>query len=154
VDEIAVRFTRLPVVETDRGQLLHQWVEPHPRPISLEQRFVRERAKDGQWGAGYRTRRFWRDGTPIVPLNREPGSAAREAFSHQVLGGDSARWASYWNDAYFNGVFPPAVLSSSAAVKRYIASEAGAIGYVDPADVDDTVRVVLELRGSGAAPAR
>ena len=99
-----------------------------------------------------RTRRFWRDGTPIVPLNREPGSAAREAFSHQVLGGDSARWASYWNDAYFNGVFPPAVLSSSAAVKRYVASEAGAIGYVDPADVDDTVRVVLELRGSGAGP--
>ena len=101
-----------------------------------------------------RKRRFWRDGTPIVPLNREPGSEARESFSHQVLGGDSARWASYWNDAYFNGVFPPAVLSSSAAVKRYVASEAGAIGYVDPADVDDTVRVVLELRGSGAAPAR
>ena len=101
-----------------------------------------------------RKRRFWPDGSPIVPLNREPGSDAREAFSHRVLGGDSARWASYWNDAYFNGVFPPAVLSSSAAVKRYVASEPGAIGYVDPADVDDTVRVVLELRGSGAAPSR
>jgi len=101
-----------------------------------------------------RKRRFWNDGTPIVPLNREPGSAARETFSRHVLGSDSARWAGYWNDAYFNGIFPPAVLSSSAAVKRYVANDPGAIGYVDPADVDDTVRVVLTLDGPGSGGPR
>lgn len=101
-----------------------------------------------------RRQRFWRDGSPIVPLNREPGSDARETFSRSVLGGDSARWASYWNDAYFNGVFPPAVLSSSAAVKRYVASQPGAIGYVDPADVDDTVRVALRIDASDGEPPR
>lgn len=97
-----------------------------------------------------RTRRFWADGTPIVPLNREAGSTAREGFSRHVLGSDSAHWAGYWNDAYFNGSFPPPVLSSSAAVKRYVANEPEAIGYVDPAEVDDTVRVVLTLDGPGS----
>ena len=96
-------------------------------------------------GIYLRKRRLWDDGAPIVPLNRESGSAARETFSVRVLGSDSAHLASYWNDAYFNGIFPPAVLSSSAAVKRYVANEPQAIGYIDPADVDDSVRVVLTL---------
>jgi ABC-type phosphate transport system substrate-binding protein len=100
-----------------------------------------------------RKRRFWNDGVPIVPLNREAGSPARELFSVRVLGGESARLASYWNEAYFQGVFPPTVLSSSAAVKRYVASEPRAIGYVDPADVDDSVHVVLIL-DDGVEPAR
>lgn len=93
-------------------------------------------------------RRFWRDGTPIVPLNREPGSAAREAFSTRVLGAESTHFATYWNAQYFDGVFPPAVLSSPSAVKRYVASDPQAIGYVDPADVDASVRVVLTLEPS------
>ena len=100
-------------------------------------------------GIYLRKRRLWHDGAPIVPLNRESGSAARETFSVRVLGSDSAHLASYWNDAYFNGIFPPAVLSSSAAVKRYVASEPQAIGYIDPADVDDSVRVVLTLVTTG-----
>jgi ABC-type phosphate transport system substrate-binding protein len=100
-------------------------------------------------GIYLRKRRLWYDGAPIVPLNREAGSAARETFSVRVLGSDSTHLASYWNDAYFNGIFPPAVLSSSAAVKRYVASEPQAIGYIDPADVDDSVRVVLTLLTKG-----
>lgn len=97
-------------------------------------------------------RRFWRDGAPIVPLNREPGSAARETFSMRILGADSAHFSAYWNAQYFHGVFPPAVLSSSSAVKRYVASDPQAIGYVDPADVDPSVRVVLTLESGGEAP--
>ena len=31
-----------------------------------------------------RTRRFWDDGTPIVPLNLEAGSREREAFTRRV----------------------------------------------------------------------
>jgi ABC-type phosphate transport system substrate-binding protein len=100
-------------------------------------------------GIYLRKRRLWYDGAPIVPLNRESGSAARETFSTRVLGSDSAHLASYWNDAYFNGIFPPAVLSSSAAVKRYVATEPQAIGYIDPADVDDSVRAVLTLVATG-----
>ena len=92
-----------------------------------------------------RKRRFWGDGTPIVALNREPGTVARVAFSHGVLHADPPRLQAYWDQQYFAGIFPPAVLSSGAAVKRYVAADRDAIGYVDSSEVDDSVRVVLKI---------
>lgn len=90
-------------------------------------------------------RRFWDDDSVIIPINREPGSAAREAFSLHVLGSHSSRLTSYWNERFFDGTFPPATLSSDAAVKRYVATERNAIGYLEASQVDSSVRVVLEL---------
>ena len=90
-------------------------------------------------------RRFWDDGTPIVPLNRESGSPEREAFSRRVLGGASVALAGYWNQEYFHGILPPATLSSSDAVKRYVAADRNAIGYVWSSEVDESVGVLLRL---------
>ena len=92
-----------------------------------------------------RKRRFWDDGAPIVAVNREPGTAARAIFSRRVLRADPAQLEEYWNHKYFEGVFPPTVLSSCAAVKRYVAADRNAIGYIDSSEVDDSVRVVLKL---------
>jgi hypothetical protein len=92
-----------------------------------------------------RKRRFWDDGSPIVPLNREPQSAARAAFSARVLHGDGAHLQAYWNQQYFQGIFPPTTLSSGAAVKRYVGTDRRAIGYIEANDVDPSVRVVLML---------
>ncbi|HXJ34370.1 MAG TPA: hypothetical protein VMS22_10075 [Candidatus Eisenbacteria bacterium] len=90
-------------------------------------------------------RRFWDDGSAIVALNLPSGSALRERFSQRVLHADSAELTAYWNEQYFHGVFPPTVLSSSDAIKRYVASDPKAIGYLEASDVDATVRVVLPL---------
>jgi hypothetical protein len=90
-------------------------------------------------------RRFWPDGEEIVPVNLEPGSVLRESFSRRVLGSDSGRLAAYWNQQYFQGVFPPVTLSSFAAVKRYVAAERNAIGYIEASEVDESVGVVLRL---------
>lgn len=92
-----------------------------------------------------RKQRFWDDGAPIVPLNREAGSELREAFSIRVFGVPSAALASYWNEQYFLGTLPPATLSSSAAVERYVSSEKNAIGYVEAAGVGAGVWVALHL---------
>jgi len=92
-----------------------------------------------------RKRRFWGDGAPIVALNREPGTATRAAFSRRVLRADPAQLEEYWNQKYFEGIFPPTVLSSGAAVKRYVAADRDAIGYIEWSEVDDSVRVVLKL---------
>ena len=92
-----------------------------------------------------RKQRFWPDGSPIVPLNREAGSKLREIFSQRIFGSSSEALAGYWNEQYFLGMFPPATLSSTLAVKRYVAAEPNAIGYVESAAVDGTVRVALEL---------
>jgi ABC-type phosphate transport system substrate-binding protein len=92
-----------------------------------------------------RKRRFWADGAPIIPLNGEVESAARQLFTARVLGGDGSYLVQYWNEQYFVGVFPPAVLSSSAAVRRYVATDHDAIGYVEAEEADDSVRVALRL---------
>ena len=47
--------------------------------------------------------------------------------------------------AYFNGVLPPATLASDEAVRRFVADEPRAIGYVRREAVDDSVRVVMRI---------
>lgn len=92
-----------------------------------------------------RARRFWSDGSPIVPLNLEAESPTRVAFTSRVFSLDPEHLAAHWNAQYFQGIFPPTVLTTAAAVKRYIATDPRAIGYVDVRDIDDTVRVILKL---------
>ena len=90
-------------------------------------------------------RRFWDDGERILPVNRESGSASREAFVRRVFGTDARQLDVYWNRRYFQGILPPATLASDEAVKRFVAGERRAIGYVDVRLVDDSVAVVLQL---------
>ena len=92
-----------------------------------------------------RKRRFWDDGAPIVALHRELGTAARASFSRRVLRADPGQLRAYWDQQYFAGIFPPSVLSSGAAVKRYVAADRAAIGYIEWSEVDDSVRVALKV---------
>jgi ABC-type phosphate transport system substrate-binding protein len=94
-----------------------------------------------------RKRRFWEDGSPIVPLNREASSAVRELFTRRVFGVSSAALSVYWNEQYVLGTLPPTTLASNEAVKRYVASEPNAIGYIEASLVDKSVRVALLLDG-------
>lgn len=89
--------------------------------------------------------RFWNDGSAIVALNLPAGVPARERFSSLVLHEDSAHLAAYWNEQYFHGILPPPVLSSTDAVKRYVASNPRAIGYIEASQLDDTVRSIAKL---------
>jgi len=94
-------------------------------------------------------RRFWSDGDPVVPVNRDAESAPRAFFARTVVGKDLRQLVVYWNREYFRGVLPPATLASDEAVRRFVASEPRAIGYIHPDVVDDSVRVILHL---GAPP--
>jgi ABC-type phosphate transport system substrate-binding protein len=97
-------------------------------------------------------RRFWSDGELIVPVNRDSGSAARELFVRRVFGASARQHPFYWNQRYFQGVLPPATLASDEAVKRFVAGERLAIGYVHPSVVDASVRVVLHLGVASTRP--
>jgi len=89
-----------------------------------------------------RRRQHWDDGEIIVPLNLASGTVLRAQFSQRVLRQTEARLADYWNRRYFDGLMPPATLASSAAVRRYVASDPRAIGYVPAAEADRSVRVI------------
>lgn len=92
-----------------------------------------------------KTRRFWENGERIVPVNRNSGSEARETFVHAVFGENAGQLVFYWNQQYFRGVLPPATLASDEAVRRFVAGEPLAIGYVHPGAVDPSVKAVLRL---------
>lgn len=93
-----------------------------------------------------RRMRFWSDGDPVVPLNLPTATSLRERFSRRVLRQNDARLSDYWNRQYFYGVLPPATLASTEAVRRYVAADPNAIGYVPASEVDESVRVVLRLQ--------
>jgi hypothetical protein len=78
-------------------------------------------------------RRFWRDGSPIHPVNLPAASATRLAFSRAVLGGTPRELTDYFNDLYFHGTRPPPVLESERAVLLYVARVPGAVGYAPAA---------------------
>lgn len=92
-----------------------------------------------------RKRRFWSDGAPIVPVNRNATSAARASFTKQIFAKEIRFLPSYWNRQYYQGVLPPLTLASDEAVRRFVALESNAIGYVHESFVDDSVRVILLL---------
>lgn len=90
-------------------------------------------------------RLFWSNGKPIIPVNRDATSETRSLFTRLAFGDTARNLARYWNGQYILGVLPPATLASDEAVKRFVAAEPGAIGYIDASTVDDSVRAALYL---------
>jgi hypothetical protein len=93
-----------------------------------------------------RRRRAWSNGLPVMPINLPADDELRQRFSRRVLGRAPADLLGYWNARYFEGVTPPLVLLTPAAVRAYLQHQPEAIGYLPASEADDTLRVVLELR--------
>ncbi|MGE0824621.1 MAG: hypothetical protein AB7P18_21210 [Candidatus Binatia bacterium] len=98
-----------------------------------------------------RKKRFWADGTRVVPVNLPATHPLRLAFSRLVLGSLPEAQERYWNEQYFHGVFPPYVLDSEEAVIQFVLSTPGAIGYVDESAVTTQVQVLLYVSRPHAA---
>ena len=87
--------------------------------------------------------RMWPHGEPMVPVEWDSTSEIRQVFSKQVLNRSVREMAEYWvQQSITQGIAPPSTQRSARAVLRFVASVPGAISYVSPADVDDTVAVV------------
>lgn len=96
-------------------------------------------------------RRFWDAGQSIVPVNRNATSSARAIFTKLIFHQDARFLQTYWNRQYYDGILPPVTLASDEAVKRFVAQEPNAIGYIDESLVDNSVRVVLVLDSTVAS---
>jgi ABC-type phosphate transport system substrate-binding protein len=87
----------------------------------------------------------WPDGTRIVPVNREAGSAIRAEFTSRVLKQDNASLATYWNEMHFMGKMPPVVQQSEEAMLAFVRRVPGAIGYISTANVPSGVKVLARI---------
>ncbi|MEH6460499.1 hypothetical protein [Chitinimonas sp. JJ19] len=81
-------------------------------------------------------------GGAATPVEQTDG-ATRAEFSTKVLKKDSAGVKAHWAKMQFTGKgTPPKELGGSAEVKKFVAGNPNAVGYVDKASVDGTVKVV------------
>ncbi len=86
------------------------------------------------------------DGAAAAPVNQQEGSAIRVAFDSQVVGKSESQMKSYWAKLIFTGkAVPLKVVSGDKEVLAFVASQPGAIGYVDAASTDDSVRVLFSF---------
>ena len=87
--------------------------------------------------------RMWPHAESVVPVDWDATSPNREAFSRLVLARTVREMGDYWvQQGVTQGLTPPSTQRSSRAILRFVASVAGAIAYVPPADADDTVAIV------------
>lgn len=83
-------------------------------------------------------------GGTAVPVNQSEGSIVRTAFDDSILGKSASQLKSYWSKLVFTGKgTPPQEVGSEDEIKNLVSSNPNMIGYIDSANVDDSVKVVL-----------
>jgi ABC-type phosphate transport system substrate-binding protein len=83
------------------------------------------------------------DGVQAVPIDQNEGSPARDEFYATLAGKSPAQLKAYWSKIIFTGRGqPPPVVSNDVEMKKRLALNTAAIGYIDAKLVDASVRVL------------
>lgn len=81
---------------------------------------------------------------PAFPVDQPEGSEVRDEFYAKVTHKNPSQLTAYWAKIIFTGEGrPPQLLSGNVAVRKAIANNPNAIGYIDESTVNKSVRVVL-----------
>lgn len=82
----------------------------------------------------------------FTPVDQPEGSALYAEFYRKATGRDIAQIKATWARLVFSGkAQAPRQLPDAAAVKRAVAADPKAVGYVERSAVDSSVKVVLSL---------
>ncbi len=87
----------------------------------------------------------WSDGTPVAAVDLPEDNPARVSFSTELLQKSVDNVKSLWAQLVFSGqALPPKRVGSDDEVKKFVAANKGAVGYVRASSVDDSVKVALK----------
>jgi len=82
----------------------------------------------------------------FTPVEHSEG-ALRNEFYKKVLDKDSTQVKAIWSKLVFTGkASAPKEYANSAEVKKAVAADVSAIGYIEKSQVDDTVKVILTVQ--------
>lgn len=85
-------------------------------------------------------------GATAAPADQPDSAAVRDQFYTKVTGKQAAQVKAAWSRLVFSGKgTPPKELASSAEVKKFVAANPDAIGYIEKSAVDASVKVVLSV---------
>lgn len=84
------------------------------------------------------------DGGNAVPIDQADGSAIREEFYTRIVHKSPSQLSAYWTKIIFTGNgYPPSQMEGDLAVRKAVANNPNAIGYINKGAVDSSVRVIL-----------
>jgi hypothetical protein len=84
--------------------------------------------------------------TDLTPLDLPESSAVREAFYKLATDRGAAQVKAVWARLTFTGQGkPPKEIADAAAVKKAVAADPKAVGYIEKSEADATVKIVLAL---------
>jgi ABC-type phosphate transport system substrate-binding protein len=82
----------------------------------------------------------------MKPLDRPSSEPIKAQFYQKLSGQDLSQVKATWSRLVFTGkATAPKELPDAAAVKKAVAADPKAIGYIDKSEVDSTVKVLLSL---------
>jgi ABC-type phosphate transport system substrate-binding protein len=82
----------------------------------------------------------------LVPIDQNEGTTKTE-FYKKVADKELSQVKSIWSKIAFTGKgVPPKEVGGNAEVKKQLASDPKAIGYIDKSAVDGTVKVILSVQ--------
>ena len=85
----------------------------------------------------------WDHGVAVDPIDLDPESEVRKAFSREVHGRSVSSIKNYWQRQIFSGrEVPPPEVASDAEVIAHVKANPGAIGYVSASARLDGVKVL------------
>jgi len=85
--------------------------------------------------------------TLFTPIEYDDGVPIRNEFYAKVLQKDAAQVKTIWSKLVFTGKgTAPKEYKSAAEVKKAVAADVSAIGYIDKSAVDDSVKVILTVQ--------
>lgn len=88
--------------------------------------------------------RSWAKGGPIVAYDLPEDNLLREDFDGTYVGKSEKALLALWSQNVLTGkASPPKTAASDGEVRKAVASNKGAIGYIQASSVDDSVKVAL-----------
>jgi hypothetical protein len=113
-----------------RGEDIVVIANPAAAPISKEQIADIYLARNNAW----------------TPIDQSAGSSIYSEFYKKATGRDAAQVKAIWSKILFTGRgVPPKQLVDSTAVKKAVAANPKAVGYIEKSAVDASVKVILPL---------
>lgn len=83
-------------------------------------------------------------GENAVPIDHIEGSPIRNEFYARIVHKTPSQISSYWTKIIYTGDgYPPRQVDSDAVIRKVVANNPNAIGYIDKISVDGSVRVIL-----------
>ncbi|HKO89132.1 MAG TPA: phosphate ABC transporter substrate-binding protein [Burkholderiales bacterium] len=83
------------------------------------------------------------NGDTVVPIDQAEGSQSRDEFYLKYADKSPSQVKAHWSKIIFTGRGkPPRDVGSHAEVKKHLAANPHAIGYIDTRALDDSVRVL------------